>query len=130
MPFEVTFFQLPCGARCARVRLRGIISEEDAVAHIERSERPGGDVYGLPILNDTREMESITPGARRLFAARSQADPWVAIVITNPVLRVGLNFLLRVRGASKKMRLFTAEPEALKWLDDRVREDLAAKPPP
>ncbi|HEY8207952.1 MAG TPA: hypothetical protein VIG99_10760 [Myxococcaceae bacterium] len=128
MPLEVTFFHLPCGARCARLNARGIISEEEAVAYLKRVDTPEGDIQGMPVLTCAHEVESVTPGARRLFATRNAEDPWGAMVITNPVLRVAFNFLLRVRG-SAKLKLFTAEPEALKWLDDRVREELAARPP-
>jgi hypothetical protein len=125
----VTFFQLPCGARCIRVNVRGAISDEEAITHLNRVDDPEGDLHGLPALTYMHEMESITPGARHRFAIRVPQEPWVAVVVTSPVLRVALNFLQRVRGR-KKLRMFTADPEALKWLDDRVREELAAKPPP
>jgi len=46
--------------------------------------------------------------------------------VTNPVLRVTANFIARIQGR-KKTRMFSGEPEALQWLDARVREDMAVK---
>lgn len=130
MPFDATFFQLPCGARCVRLDIRGAISTEESLAHIKRVDLPEGDLHGLPQLVHTREMVSLSPEARRLFGGRGEQgeqEPWVAVIVTNPVLRVTTNFINRVQRA-RRTRLFSAEAEALKWLDERVGEALAARP--
>jgi hypothetical protein len=126
VPYDTTIFQLPCGARCARVNIRGAITAEEARAHLDRVDSPGGDLYRMPGLVLTQEMESITPEARRLFGKRPELDdeePWVAAVMTNPMLRVVARFTMRVQGA-KRSKLFATEEEALRWLDERVREDM------
>ena len=46
------------------------------------------------------------------------------MVVTNPVVRVTTNFLMRINKA-RKQRLFTSEAEAILWLDERAREDAA-----
>ncbi len=49
-----------------------------------------------------------------------------AVVVTNPIVRVATNFLVRV-GRNKRVRLFGSEAEAIQWLAERVRESKAPK---
>ena len=46
---------------------------------------------------------------------------WFAIVMTNPVMRVVANFILRVTKTTRR-RMFPTEAEAIRWLDERARE--------
>jgi len=128
MPYVTSFFQLPCGARCSRVNTSGTFSREDGVTLIHDWE-PGGPLHGLPALVQTRELASVSAEARGFFAGRGsflEEDPWVAVVVTNPVIRVTTNFILRIQ-KSKTVRLFSGEPEAIQWLDERIRKERAAK---
>lgn len=130
MPYEVSILQLPCGARYARVNAHGIIVAADARAQVARMDQPDGDLYGMPTMFLTREMESMTPEVRAIFGARrnlGDKDPWVAVVVANVLIRVFTNFVMRVRG-SKKTRLFTSEEAALAWLNERAVGGQAAKP--
>ncbi|HVE81604.1 MAG TPA: hypothetical protein VND93_02105 [Myxococcales bacterium] len=90
MPHELTTFQLPGGARCARVEWRGVVTGEDAGA----------------------------------MARREGGPAWMAIVQTNPVARVAANFITRMSGDTRR-RLCSTEAEAIRWLDERVREGAA-----
>jgi hypothetical protein len=83
----------------------------------------GGALHGLPILSLSQKVTSVSSDARRLMSGR-EAEVWTAVVVTNPVIRVTTNFLIRVTG-SKKQRLFTTEAAAIQWLDERVQEDAA-----
>jgi len=128
MPYQASFFQLPCGARCSRVDASGNFSGEDAAALIKDWEA-GGPLHGMPALVQTSHMTSASSDARRLFSRRpdpGREEPWVAVVVTNPMIRVTVNFVTRIQGG-KKMKLFAGEEESIQWLDDRIREEMAAK---
>ena len=76
-------------------------------------------------------MTSITADARGLLGGRgnvSGKEAWTAVVVTNPVIRVTVNFLMRIN-KNRKLRLFTREAEAIRWLDEQVREGAAGKEP-
>lgn len=123
MPYETTIFQLPCGARCVRMVSRGTLTAEDATTLIRQSE-PGGELHGLPFLMLSHQLQSVSPEARSLFGKRGEVgdeEPLTAIVVTNPVVRVTSNFLMRVQ-RTKRSKLFSTEEEALRWLDARIRE--------
>src|SRR5262245_57136533 len=128
MPFEISPFQLPCGVRAYRMETIGVFSGQDADSYVKQAE-PGGPNHGLPCLVLTQRMESLSSEARGYFAARGDLgdrEMWTAIVVTNPVIRVASNFVMRIQG-TRKMKLFSGEAEALQWLDARVREALAAE---
>jgi hypothetical protein len=122
MPFDTTYFQLPCGARAVRLDMRGTISGEDAESMIRRS-NPGGELFLLPCLIATEAMDSISPDSRTVMAAREERPElqgWTAIVVLNPVFRVAAKFLMRLQ-KTKKTQLFANQAEAIRWLDDRMR---------
>jgi predicted DCC family thiol-disulfide oxidoreductase YuxK len=127
MPFELTTFTLPGGARCLRMVTAGHFSKEDADAFVRETD-PGGPMHGLPRLVLTQKQESISSDARSVFAARTEAgqEPWVAVVVTNPVIRVVTNFLMRVN-RNLKVTLFTDEEPAIRWLDEQCRKEAAKR---
>ncbi|HEY8212461.1 MAG TPA: hypothetical protein VIG99_33490 [Myxococcaceae bacterium] len=125
MPCEVSTFQLPGGARCVRVDVSGILTGDEAntaIGHLE----PGGSYHGLSLMVCGQEMKSMTTEARAVFGNRRSPPPteWMAIVLTNPILRVTSNFILRMNGNVRR-RLFSTEREAVHWLDERVLENAA-----
>jgi hypothetical protein len=128
VPHETTSLQLPCGARIRRIELSGTLSREEVGALVEQM-RPGGDLHGMPLLVLLQGVDSFPWDARSTAgqAERAGAERWEAVVVTNPVLRVTVNFILRIQ-RMKKTKLFSGEAEALQWLDARIREDLAASP--
>jgi hypothetical protein len=125
MPYEISFFQLPCGARGFRMEGSGTFSKEDALATLKLVD-PGGELHGLPCVVLTRNVGSISPEARRVYSTRGELDTWMAVVVTNPVIRVTARFLMRIQKA-RKTGLFATEEKAIQWLDARVRENTTAK---
>lgn len=123
MPYEITTFQLPCGARGGRIEWSGTISAEESVEVIKQLS-PGGTLHGLPTLVVTQKASTMTPEARALFGNHNYAQ-WMAGVDTNTVMRVTANFIIRVK-RTKWLRLFADEQEAVRWLDERAREDARA----
>ncbi len=119
MPIELSTFLLPSGARCVRAICSGDLTKKDLDAG-DLQLGAGGPLHGLPILSLSQQVTSVSSDARQLMGSRG-AEVWTAVVVTNPVIRVTTNFLMRVTG-SKKQRLFTSEAEAIQWLDERVQE--------
>jgi hypothetical protein len=131
MPVEMTTFTLPGGARCLRMETSGHFSKEDAAVVI-RETSPGGSYFLLPQLVLTQKQTSIASEARSAFAARGELgdrEPWAAVVVSSPVIRVVTNFLVRIN-RNKRVCLFNGEPEAVRWLDAHTREQAAATKAP
>jgi len=128
MPYEMTFFQLPCGARSARLDMRGIISREDTAALIKEVE-PGGALHRQLCLVLTKDMDSFSSEARHAASGdgrKWEPEMWSAVVVTKPVIRVAINFILRIT-RSKRLKLFAREPEAIQWLDEQARENMSPR---
>ncbi|HVE87861.1 MAG TPA: STAS/SEC14 domain-containing protein [Myxococcales bacterium] len=126
MPYALSTFQLPCGRPCGQVIWSGVTTKEEAAAVVQNL-GPGGKIEGLSLLVLSQNMESMTAEARRLFGDAPDVG-WVAIVVSSPLIRVTTNFILRMSKSSKR-QMFSSEQEAIRWLDERVREDAAkAKP--
>jgi len=83
----------------------------------------------MPLLIVLQGLDAFSSDARRTIGQMQleEVETWEAVVVTNPVVRVTINFIMRIQGR-KKTKLFPDEPEALQWLDARAREDMAAKP--
>jgi hypothetical protein len=123
MPYEVTTFTLPCGTGAVRADGSGVITGEDADVLMKKI-MPGGVYFGQPLLVVTRQITRMTAEARKLFSrpnAPGVAQAWCGIVVTSPLIRVTVNFLMRVSGAAGSMKLFSSEPDAVAWMDERVR---------
>lgn len=129
MPYDITTFHLPGGTRCSRVVGTGHISKVD-VDYLADHILPGKPLNGVPMLCLTQEMKGLSPEARKLFSGSGgprHLVPWCAVVVTNPVIRVTMNFILRI-GKSDTLRLFTSETEAIQWLADRAHAPGRASP--
>ncbi len=125
MPYELSVFHLPGGARAARVRCIGTLLGEEATSMLKEW-NADGPMHDLPALVLTQELEAMTAEARSFLSGRRERSPteWFAVVVTNPVMRVVGNFFARVSG-TKRQRLFSTEAEAIKWLDERALENAA-----
>jgi hypothetical protein len=130
MPIQPSPFKLPSGTRGVRADCTGTISQEDAETWLRQVDR-GGAFHGVPILAVALEIDHVTAEARGVFSRRGDSpgrpDVWMAVVVTNPVIRVTTNFVMRLTG-NRKMRLFANEGTALRWLDERAREAAGAAP--
>ena len=126
MPLIATPGQLPSGARYVRLEGRGDITKEDATG-VTKELGAGGPLSGIPILALTRDVKSVSSEARHVFAGRGNPTApatWIAVIVTNPVIRVGTNFVMRLNKA-KRQRLFAKEAEAVQWLEERIKEEQA-----
>jgi hypothetical protein len=109
------------------MEVTGAFTLEDAVALVQQLD-PGGPFQGLPLLVLTQGMESVSSDARGRLARRGEQggwEPWSAVVATNAIIRVTVNFVARLTRV-RRTKLFATEVEALQWLDARVLEDLRA----
>jgi hypothetical protein len=123
MPYEVTTFTLPCGTLATRADGSGIITGEDASA-LRTKIDPGGANFGQPLLVLTQQIVKMTSQARELFSrpnAPGSPQAWCAVVASSPLLRVTVNFLIRVSRSSQVIKLFPSERDAIAWMDERVR---------
>lgn len=126
MPVEMTTFELPGGTPCLRMVTSGHFSKVDADAVVKETS-PGGIYFGMPQLVLTQQQVSISSDARGAFAARGsqgESEPWVAVVVTNPIVRVATNFIVRI-GRNKRTRLFGNEADAVQWLVEGGQESKA-----
>ncbi len=131
MPYQISTPDLPCGERFTRAEGSGVIAKEDAEYLLSRV-TSGGDLNGLPQLVLTQKVTSITAEARKLFGgtnAQRAQQTWCAVVVTNPLIKVTANLVARVNKTTR-VKLFTSEPEAIRWLDERAREEAARKKAP
>ena len=132
MPIQAIAFRLPSGAQGVRADCTGTVTKEEAEAWLRQVE-PGGPFHGLPVLAVAQRLDRLTADARGVYAKLGNSAPeverWIAVVVTNSVLRVTANFVMRIT-KKRKMRLFRTEEEAVRWLDDRLRADAAGKAAP
>jgi hypothetical protein len=131
MPIQASVFRFPSGARGVRADCTGTITKEDASAWLQQVD-PGGPFHGLPVLAVALRLDRASPEARGMYAGLGNSAPgaerWIAVVVTNPVLRVTANFVMRIT-RKRKMRLFRTEEEAVRWLDERLRADAGKAAP-
>jgi hypothetical protein len=128
MPYALSTFQLPCGVRCARVEWETEMNGEDARALMADAE-PGGQMHGLPVLALGQKLRTVMPEARGVFSGDRAASfrNRLALVMPNPVIRVTINFIMRVN-RNQRQRVFGTEEEAIRWLDEGVRQDSGPAP--
>jgi hypothetical protein len=132
MPIQASVFRLPSGARGVRADCIGTVTKEEVGAWLRQID-PDGPFHGLPVLAVALQLDRLTPEARGVYAKLSNSIPgierWIAVVGTNPVIRVTANFVMRIT-KKRKMRLFRTEEEAVRWLDEHLRADAAEKAAP
>jgi hypothetical protein len=119
MPYQLSHDKTPAGVPMVRYISSGRILAGEA-AELMTQISAGGPFYGLPMLVISMEGVEVTAEARRVFTQRIDDEKGAptAIVTTNVVMRVTINFIGRVnRGAN--MRMFATEAEALRWLDEQ-----------
>ena len=117
MPFQMTTFSLPSGARCARIDWRGLATGPEG-DQVTAAAEPGGSTYGIPCLVLSYELTGVDLEARRIFSSKRMdgIQTKMAMVVSNPLIRVAVNFIMRVR-RNGLQRVFTSEAEAIRWLD-------------
>jgi hypothetical protein len=126
--YELSTFVLPCGATALRANAVGHLGKED-VAYFMEQVGKGKPFHALPMLVATQQMKSLSPEGRK---AMSGVNPdaggaaWCALVLLNPVVRVVTSFLMRIN-RNPKLKVFSKEDDAIRWLNERALEDAAKK---
>lgn len=126
MPYKISTFTLPGGASAVRADVSGDIDKEDVAYFLDHC-GPGRPLGEHPLLITTRNLKSLTTEARGLLVTSVDPDSglaWCAMVLHNPVVRVMISFMTRIK-KHPKLKLFGEEEDALRWLDERAREDAA-----
>src|SRR4051812_9597487 len=125
MPYELSTFTLPSGARAGRIKIGATLDEAEARSMVGNY-APGGSLYGLPTLVLMQETKEMTPESRAFYSSWKEATDteWFALVITNAVMRVSVGFIFRVAKTTRR-QIFATEAEAIQWLDERARESAA-----
>jgi hypothetical protein len=116
MPYTLKLEQTPKGLDITRLHTRGRITETEADALMH--ELSASAYSRLPMLAVTGQDTEVTADARRVFTTRVGTDGALpsAIVTTNAVMRITVNFIGRVNG-NHNTRLFATEREAMLWLE-------------
>lgn len=90
---------------------------------------------GLPILGLVEPGATFSAEARKAFTSGNDGTndmtdlKPVAIVVSSAPLRVMLGFIIRISGASGATRFFSAEADALAWIDEKL-SGVAVAPAP
>jgi hypothetical protein len=116
MPYTLKTEQTPNGLKFTRLHTSGRITETEADALMH--ELAGSRYSSQPMLAVTGESTEVTADARRIFTTSVGTDGALpsAIVTSNAVMRITVNFIGRVNG-NHNTRLFSTEREALQWLE-------------
>jgi hypothetical protein len=126
MPYTISTFTLPGGSLALHADAAGDIGKEDVAYFLEKA-GPGSPTVGLPVLITTRNLKSLSSEARGFMTTSVDASKglaWCAMVLTNPVIRVAVNFMMRLN-RHPKLKIFAKEEDATGWLDERALEDAA-----
>jgi hypothetical protein len=125
VPYDLKLSNLPSGARYVRVEASGIITGAD-VEYLYHHELARS---GLALMVLTHKAESYQPEARALiskYSAHEETQPWTAVVIDDPRIRVTSNFIRRVGHTTRSVQ-FASEDEAVQWLEELVLKDPAVR---
>jgi hypothetical protein len=128
LPYDFSTFTLPGGAGALRANASGDIGKDDVAYFLEHA-GPGKPMSHLPLLITSHGLTSLSTEARSFMTANVGATSeltWCAMVVSNPVIRVAINFMMRVK-QHPRLRMFGQEADAIRWLDERVLEEQARK---
>lgn len=116
MPIRIEEGKTPTGKRMMVARVSGTVTYEDAAAMGDQL-KPGQPYHNTRLLNLVDKGTEYHPEARRHFHTFNGNYAKMAVVVTSPLVRAAINFMLRVTNQKLPFQMFTSEPEALAWLD-------------
>lgn len=117
MPFAYEELVSPRGRPCVRVQVSGEIGLPEAQEFAGKFTH-GGPYFLQPTLSVVARGTEYTAEARKHLLAMGEHGAHAA-VITSAIVRAAINLMVRLTGKAEKFRMFTAEPEALAWLDEQ-----------
>jgi hypothetical protein len=116
MPFRFEEKTTPKGAPLLVVHASGHIPFEDA-ERLANLMAPGGPNHKWFCLTLTEKGVEYAPAARKHFSTMKNYYRALATVVTSPIVRAAINMMMRLTGGAPNFRMFSAEAEALAWLD-------------
>jgi hypothetical protein len=116
MPLRFEEATTPKGAPLLIIRSSGLVALADAEAFGARVE-PGGPNHMWRVLLLTEKGIEYEPEARKYFPTTQGKYLGIAAVVTNGIVRAAINVMIRFAGGARDFRSFSAEAEALAWLD-------------
>lgn len=118
MPIQTQEGKTPKGQRCMRALVNGHVSLADSQAMGEQLQ-PGQPYHKALVLCVVEKGTQYSPESRKYFGTLTGCYGRMATVVTNPVLRASINFMVRLVGDVKDFRMFGTEAEAMLWLDEK-----------
>lgn len=105
----------PSGICITRVKANSFITISHAKENTQHIKSYG---EAMPLLVDSRNINSITKEARDHFAMRGRSPgvTAIAILIASPVSRLIGNFYMGLNKPVVPTKLFTEEDKAMRWL--------------
>jgi hypothetical protein len=126
MPIECEIRKLPTGHEYVYILTSGLATGDEAFA-LRKVVGAGAPHEGKPMISFIAPGASFSPEARRNLGTIGEGstrkkNPKVAIVVSNTAVRVTLGFVLRVSKATNFVRLVGTEAEALRWLENELKD--------
>jgi hypothetical protein len=115
MPFRYEEKKTPKGAPLLVVHAAGHISFPDAEELGKRLST--GPNHRWLVLTLADKSVDYAPAARKHFQTMKDDYGALATVVTSPIVRAAINMMMRLFGGAPNFRMFSAEAEALIWLD-------------
>ncbi|MDC0717640.1 DUF7793 family protein [Nannocystis bainbridge] len=117
MPLRFEEARTPKGAPLLIIHSSGHVALSDAEA-FGALVGPGGPNHRWRVLLLTEKGIEYAPDARKYFPTTQGNYLAIAAVVTNPIVRAAINVMIRLAGGARDFRSFSAEAEALAWLDE------------
>jgi hypothetical protein len=116
MPIALKEGKTPKGERCLVAHVSGHVSLADAQGMGAQLE-PGQPFHLALVINLVDKNTDYSPESRKYFVTMKGKYKRMATVVSSPVVRAGINFMVRLSGGAAEFRLFDDEPSAMAWLD-------------
>jgi hypothetical protein len=117
MPFQYEERVSPRGRPYVRVLVFGDVDFADAEDFLRRFSK-GGPYHRKHTLSVVAPGTTYSPEARKHVVQLGDESGPHATVTTSALVRAAINLMTRFSGNLDKFRMFTAEPEAVAWLED------------
>jgi hypothetical protein len=122
MPFRFEHRISESGLRYLRADTWGDVTLADGRA-LEAHLLPGGEYHLGYVISVVAKGTEYSPEVRKFFPSLDDKLGAIAAVVTSPIVRAGINTMLRIGGNSSSLRMFTSEVEALVWLETQAAQN-------
>lgn len=122
MPFQFQDVTTPSGLCYLLVDASDAVGIDDG-RELEARLLPGQPHHDGYMLSRVARGTDYSPEVRKFFPTLEDKYSALAVVVTSPIVRAGINIMLRIaRAASGKVRMFTSDDEAVAWLTAKHAE--------